>query len=219
MACESERYDGSCEGCGCGARPKTADEVSAERLLDDHSKSEKVTLVTPEYTYGGEAEQRPVPPVVPHAPFGVPVDMEQPMYEAEEMKAVWVSPNREWNDIMNGTVSSDPAIRKASPIASGVLDYFPAALIEVSKVSKAGNDKHNPGQPLHHARGKSTDHADALLRHLIDRGKVDEETGQRHSAEVAWRALAMLQQELEDEGLAPLPRGARLPDAPGKEDA
>ena len=109
-----------------------------------------------------------------------------------------------------GTLPTDSADRKAVPIASGVLDYFPAALVEVAKVSKAGNDKHNPGQPLHHARGKSTDHADSLLRHLVDRGKIDEETGQRHSAEVAWRALALLQQELEDEGLAPLPRGARL---------
>jgi hypothetical protein len=100
------------------------------------------------------------------------------------------------------------------PIASGVLDYFPDALLEVSKVSKAGNDKHNPGQPLHHARGKSMNHADSLLRHLIDRGKVDEETGQRHSAEVAWRALALLQQEMEDAG-APLARGAVLPDTGG----
>lgn len=112
---------------------------------------------------------------------------------------------------LSSTVSTDPVIRKASPIATGVLDYFPAALLEVSRVSKAGNDKHNPGEPLHHARGKSTDHADALLRHLIDRGKIDAETGQRHSAEVAWRALAMLQQELEDDG-APLARGAVLPE-------
>lgn len=106
----------------------------------------------------------------------------------------------------------DPSLaeaRKAMPIATGVLDYFPDALLEVSKVSKAGNEKHNAGQPLHHARGKSTGHADSLLRHLIDRGKIDEETGQRHTAEVAWRALALLQQELEDEGLATLPRGAR----------
>jgi hypothetical protein len=102
--------------------------------------------------------------------------------------------------------------RKDVPLASGVLDYFPAALAEVARVSKAGNDKHNPGQDMHHARGKSTDHADCLLRHLVDRGKVDVETGQRHSGEVAWRALALLQQELEDEGLAPLPRGARLPE-------
>jgi hypothetical protein len=106
---------------------------------------------------------------------------------------------------------SDSASRKAVPLATGVLDYFAAALAEVAKVSKAGNDKHNPGQPLHHARGKSTDHADSLLRHLVDRGGVDPDTGQRHSAEVAWRALALLQQELEDAG-APLARGARLPD-------
>ncbi len=99
--------------------------------------------------------------------------------------------------------------RKAVPLAVGVLDYFPAALAEVARVSKAGNDKHNPGQPMHHARGKSTDHADCLIRHLVDRGKVDPETGQRHSAQVAWRALALLQQELEDDGEAPLPRGAR----------
>lgn len=103
---------------------------------------------------------------------------------------------------------NDSAGRKAVPLASGVLDYFPAALAEVARVSKAGNDKHNPGQPLHHARGKSTDHADSLLRHLVDRGGIDPETGMRHSGEVAWRALALLQQELEDEGLAPLPRGA-----------
>jgi hypothetical protein len=92
---------------------------------------------------------------------------------------------------------------------TGVLDYFPAALAEVAKVSKAGNDKHNPGQPMHHARGKSTDHADSLLRHLVDRGGIDPDTGVRHSAEVAWRALALLQQELEDAG-APLARGARV---------
>lgn len=100
------------------------------------------------------------------------------------------------------------AERKAVPITTGVIDYFPAALAEVAKVSKAGNDKHNPGEPLHHSRGKSTDHADSIGRHLIERGGVDPDTGMRHSAEMAWRALALLQQELEDEGLAPLARGA-----------
>jgi hypothetical protein len=62
---------------------------------------------------------------------------------------------------------------------------------------------------MHHARGKSTDHADCILRHLIDRGTVDTD-GIRHSAKVAWRALALLQLELEEAG-APLARGARLP--------
>jgi hypothetical protein len=89
------------------------------------------------------------------------------------------------------------AERKAIPLATGVLDYFPLALMEVAKTSKAGNDQHNPGQPLHWAKGVSTDHADCLLRHLADRGKFDTD-GIRHTAKVAWRALALLQTELED---------------------
>lgn len=83
------------------------------------------------------------------------------------------------------------------PVYSGVLRYFPDALLEISKVSKAGNDQHNPGSPLHWDRSKSTDEADALLRHLIDAGTFDTD-GIRHTAKCAWRALALLQKELED---------------------
>lgn len=101
----------------------------------------------------------------------------------------------------------DPALRKELPIGSGVLDYFSSALIEISRVSKAGNDQHNPGQPLHWARGKSTDHSDTIIRHWMERGTRDTD-GQRHSAKLAWRALALLQQELEDEG-APRSRGSK----------
>lgn len=103
----------------------------------------------------------------------------------------------------------DSADRKAIPMCTGVLDYFPDALAEVAKVSKAGNDKHNPGQPLHWSRYKSCDHADALLRHLAERGGIDPDTGLRYSAEMAWRALAILQEELEAAG-APTARGAIL---------
>ena len=102
------------------------------------------------------------------------------------------------------------AERKAIPITTGVLDYFPAALAAVAAVSKAGNDKHNPGEPLHWARGKSTDQADAIGRHLLERGGIDPDTGMRHSAQLAWRALALLQIELEEAGEAPLARGAKL---------
>jgi len=105
------------------------------------------------------------------------------------------------------TLPTDAAARKALPLASGVLDYFPAALAEVARCSQAGNDQHNPGQPLHWARGKSGDEADALVRHLMERGTVDSD-GIRHSAKVAWRALALLQKELEAAG-APVARGAR----------
>lgn len=102
----------------------------------------------------------------------------------------------------------DAAERKATPMATGLLDYFPLALAEVARLSKIGNDQHNPGQPMHWARGKSIDHADTILRHLVDRGTVDTD-GVRHSTKVAWRALAMLQQELEDAGGKP-GRGSRF---------
>jgi len=88
--------------------------------------------------------------------------------------------------------------RKSMPIATGVLDYFPDALAEVARVSKVGNDQHNPGEPLHWAKEKSTDEADALVRHLLDRGKRDSD-GMRHTAKVAWRALALLQREIDAE--------------------
>lgn len=86
--------------------------------------------------------------------------------------------------------------RKNTPITTGVLDYFPLALAAVAQVSKTGNDQHNPGQPMHWNRGKSSDHADCILRHLIERGIVDTD-GIRHTAKAAWRALALLQEELE----------------------
>jgi hypothetical protein len=90
-----------------------------------------------------------------------------------------------------------------------VIDYFSAALMELARLALAGNDQHNPGESLHWARDKSTDHADALGRHLIDRGLRDADW-QRHSAKLAWRALALLQLELEAEG-APVARGATVP--------
>jgi len=112
------------------------------------------------------------------------------------------------------SLPQDSATRKNIPLASGLLDYFPAALAAVAYVSKIGNDKHNPGQPMHHARGKSMDHADCIMRHLVDRGTFDitpEGLQIRHSAYTAWRALALLQEEMEAAGEAPLARAARLP--------
>ena len=91
---------------------------------------------------------------------------------------------------------TDSASRKALPICTGVLDYFPKALLAVAHCSRVGNEQHNAGQPLHWAKEKSTDHADALVRHLIQRGTIDSD-GVRHAAKVAWRALALLEVELE----------------------
>jgi len=103
---------------------------------------------------------------------------------------------------------ADAQERKQIPVSSGVLDYFTSALIEVARVSQEGNNQHNPGQPLHWARGKSGDQADTMIRHFLERGTLDTD-GMRHSAKMVWRALAILQLELEAEG-APLARGAWL---------
>ena len=87
--------------------------------------------------------------------------------------------------------------RKERPVYSGVLRYFPKALLEIARVSHAGNEQHHPGKPLHWDRAKSTDEADALVRHLLEAGTLDTD-GMRHTAKAAWRCLAMLQKELED---------------------
>lgn len=89
---------------------------------------------------------------------------------------------------------TDSAARKEVPIFSGVLNYFPLAIAAVSRLSKRGNDKHNPGQPLHWAREKSTDHEDCIARHLIDAHTLDAVTCEYEDAvALAWRALALLQ--------------------------
>lgn len=89
------------------------------------------------------------------------------------------------------------ADRKGIPVYSGVMAYFPDALRAVARLSREGNDKHNPGEPLHWSRGKSADHKDCIARHLMDAGSVDPETGMLHDVALAWRALANLQVALE----------------------
>ena len=94
-------------------------------------------------------------------------------------------------------LSNDSDVRKNTPIFSGVLNYFPLAMAEIAKLSKLGNDKHNPGQPLHWAKEKSTDHKDCIARHLIDAGTIDPDSKMYHDVGLAWRALANLETLLE----------------------
>lgn len=126
------------------------------------------------------------------------------------------------------TLPTDSAARKGYPLFAGCFAYFPAALAGVARHSKMGNDKHNPGEPMHHARGKSMDHEDCILRHLMDlsdllatfdrtggHGEAGDQAQDAILAEVnalAWRALALSQQLHERFGGAPLAPGARNPE-------
>ncbi len=121
------------------------------------------------------------------------------------------------------TLPIDSEIRKGFPLFSGCLRYFAAALAQVAKTSKSGNDKHNPGQPMHHARGKSMDHGDCIIRHLMDledmlaanKRAVSEpppftnEQILSEAGSLCWRALALSQELHERLGAAPMAPGAR----------
>lgn len=98
---------------------------------------------------------------------------------------------------------NESSIRKGRPLFTGCMMYFPDALLAVAEHSLKANEKHNPGQPLHWAKEKSTDHADCIARHLTDIGpnwnELDSELGSYHATALAWRALALLQTVIEKE--------------------
>lgn len=119
------------------------------------------------------------------------------------------------------TLPTDSIERKSYPLLRGCLRYFPAALAGVAYTSKIGNDKHNPGEELHHARGKSTDHGDCIVRHLMDvqdllaamqrKENVSPAEILNEVNQLAWRALAY-SQELHETLGAPMAPGAKEED-------
>ena len=110
---------------------------------------------------------------------------------------------------LNITSSSSAQERKNTPVYHGVLMYFPDAITEVAKCSHAGNNQHHSDKPLHWDRSKSGDELDALTRHLLEVGTIHTD-GIKHSAKVAWRALANLQKELERKGEATLSKYKKI---------
>jgi len=91
--------------------------------------------------------------------------------------------------------------RKATPVYSGVISYFPLALKEISKASYEGQRQHNPDKPLHWDRSKSGDELDAMMRHLLDHASGDlfDDCGTRHIVKCGWRILAFIQKTMENE--------------------
>lgn len=97
------------------------------------------------------------------------------------------------------TLPDDSGARKRVPLAAGLFDYFPDALAEIARHSWEGNEKHNPGEPLHWAREKSSDHRDCILRHFLDAGPSGSSDSRiEHLRALAWRALAELQLTCEE---------------------
>lgn len=82
-----------------------------------------------------------------------------------------------------------PEERKQIPIYSGVINYFPDAIVEVAKISYKGSKQHHPDKGVFWDKSKSSDELDALMRHMIE----------GEWAAVAWRALANLQRECDND--------------------
>lgn len=114
-----------------------------------------------------------------------------------------------WESPPEMLLPTDSAARKEIPITTGVLDYFPLAIAGIARISKKGNDKHNPGQPLHWSRDKSQDHADCIPRHLVDRDAIDPDSGEPHYLSLCWRALAYAQLAEEKRLGKPISRGSQ----------
>ena len=83
---------------------------------------------------------------------------------------------------------TDADDRKAIPVYTGFVKYFPRAMAAVARVSLQGGMQHGQApEALYWDRTKSGDELDALVRHLID----------GDWAQVAWRAMANLEKQEE----------------------
>lgn len=97
---------------------------------------------------------------------------------------------------------TDYAERKALPVYTYLMKYFPLAFLETVRVAVDGDKQHgNTGQEIHWAREKSTDQMNTALRHIMDYGTgVKRDTdGRAHLAKAIWRLSAQLQLDLEAE--------------------
>lgn len=91
--------------------------------------------------------------------------------------------------------------RKKWQLWTFLTQYFPDAFLAVVDVAIKGNDQHNPGEPMHWARGKSMDQMNTAMRHMWDhtRGAPKDTDGAYHLAKAIWRLSAELQLVIEAE--------------------
>lgn len=97
---------------------------------------------------------------------------------------------------------TDSQARKAIPIYSGFVRYFPDAMAAVAQLSMIANEKHSPGSTtLVWNKASAPDELDCLMRHMVD--DVQEPYDQDdvlHATKVAWRGMANLQR-MADSGI------------------
>jgi hypothetical protein len=108
------------------------------------------------------------------------------------------------------SLPTDDAARKALPILTYLTEYFPDATLAEVGVAVVGNAQHNPGEPLHWARGKSMDQLNTAMRHIWDHktGTTKDTDGQYHLAKAIWRLKAELQLLIESDNAAAKSRPA-----------
>ena len=119
--------------------------------------------------------------------------------------------------------SDDDKERKGRwPVWDYLFKYFPLAFLEEVRVAVIGNEQHNPGQPLHWAREKSTDQLNTALRHQFDYAKLKAEgvivprdaKGNAVLAQAIWRLKAQLQRDLESEAEVKAASAQEVPEQP-----
>lgn len=137
--------------------------------------------------------------------MGLPINHEQYLYHHPEAE---LNPGtfRAKYQAAGTFRAADSAGRKQFPLFSGLLAYFPDALADVARISYIGNDKHNPGEPLHWSRPKSNDHMDCAARHLVQAQWEDDE--EDHLGEAIWRLLAEKQMRIEAKRKVSPPKNA-----------
>ena len=105
---------------------------------------------------------------------------------------------------------SDDTLRKKVRAFQGFVKYFPDSIALVAYLSKVANDQHNPGEPMHWAKEKSTEELDSMMNHVIDiadKGELSQDAdGVLDAIKVAWRANANLQRLADKYGLEHLLR-------------
>ena len=115
--------------------------------------------------------------------YAKPVDTAMTDYQDAIEQHHGLEPTRTANGL-----PTDAKERKAIPVYTGFINYFPKAIAAVAKLSLEGGIQHGQtAETLHWNRDVSGDELDAMMRHVLD-GDWEQ---------VAWRAMANLEKKLE----------------------